>query len=142
MLAIKLKRIGKKHQPSFRVVINEKRSKATGRYIEDLGWFNPRSKEFKINTERVNYWIKSGAQPTDTVHNLLVRAEAISGPKKAVHSKSKKTPVEQTSTQSVAEETISTGAVNEEVIEEKAVEEKIEEVKEEKTEISAETQEV
>ena len=119
MLAIKLKRIGKKHQPSFRVVIAEKRSKATGRYVEDIGWFNPRSKEFKINNKRVDYWVKSGAQPTDTVHNLLVRAEAISGPKKAVHAKSKKVSVEQASTQSVAEDVAPIEVVNEEIKEEK-----------------------
>lgn len=122
MLAIKLKRIGKKHQPSFRVVIAEKRSKATGRYVEDIGWFNPRSKEFKINNKRVDYWVKSGAQPTDTVHNLLVRAEAISGPKKAVHAKSKKAPAQPAAEATAPAETAAESA---------------EEVKEEKTEQTA-----
>ncbi len=132
MLAIKLKRIGKKHQPSFRLVIAEKRSKATGRYIEDIGWFNPKSKEFKINNERIDYWIKSGAQPTDTVHNLLVRAEAIKGPKIAVHAKSKKAPVEQALIQSATEMEAPVEVVTEKTIDEKVVEEKTEEVKEEK----------
>lgn len=89
MLAIKFKRIGKKHQPSFRVTVMEKRSKLQGRFIDDLGWYNPRSKEFGLNKERVLRWMKSGAQPTDAVHNLLVRAGAISGPKRPVHKKSK-----------------------------------------------------
>ncbi|MBI3638641.1 30S ribosomal protein S16 [Candidatus Wolfebacteria bacterium] len=89
MLAIKLKRIGKKHQPSFRIVVAEKRSKLEGRYVDDLGWLNPRSKEFIVNKERVSYWIKNGAQPTDSAHNLLVKSGAISGPKRPVHKKKK-----------------------------------------------------
>ncbi len=90
MLAIKLKRIGKKHQPSFRVVVAEKRSKLQGRFIEDLGWYNPRSKEFGFNKEGVEHWLKNGAQPTDSVYNLFVRAQIISGPKRPLHKKSKK----------------------------------------------------
>lgn len=86
MLTIKLKRIGKKHQPSYRVVVTEKRSKLDGKYVEDLGWLNPESKQSNLNKERVLHWMKIGAKPTDTVHNLLVRSEIISGPKIAVHS--------------------------------------------------------
>ncbi|MFH1346739.1 MAG: 30S ribosomal protein S16 [Spirochaetota bacterium] len=132
MLAIKLKKIGKKNQPSFRLVVSEKRSKVTGRYVEDLGWLNPKSKEFKVNAERANYWIKSGAQPTDTVHNLLVKSGVIKGPKIAVHAKSKKVPVEQAPAQPIAEIVASA---------EEAPAENVEETKEEKTEIPAETQE-
>ena len=86
MLAIKLKKIGKKHQPSFRVVVTEKRSKLVGRYVEDLGWLNPRGREFNLKKERIAYWLSHGAQPTDTVHNLLVKSQIIKGPKRAVHS--------------------------------------------------------
>lgn len=89
MLAIKLKRIGKKHQPSFRVVVTEKRSKLDGRYVEDLGWLNPANGEAKIEKERAVYWIKNGAQPTETVHNLLVKSKVITGPKIPVHKKKK-----------------------------------------------------
>jgi small subunit ribosomal protein S16 len=71
MLAIKLKRIGKKHQPSFRIIVAEKRSKVNGRFVEDLGWFNPLTDKSKINAERVNYWLKNGAQPTHSVLTLL-----------------------------------------------------------------------
>lgn len=91
MLAIKLKRIGKKHQPSYRIVVNEKKSKMSGRFIEDLGWYNPFSKEIKINKERVDFRLKTGVQPTDTVYNLLVKAGVISGSKRAVHKIVKKT---------------------------------------------------
>jgi len=71
MLAIKLKRIGKKHQASYRVLISEKRSKLDGKYIEDIGWFNPHTDELKIDSERVKYWLGVGAQPTLRVKNLL-----------------------------------------------------------------------
>jgi len=87
MLAIKLKRIGKKHQPSYRLVVQEKREKLGGRYAEDLGWYNPLLKKHEFNKERITYWLKIGAQPTDTVHNLLVKEGVISGPKIAVHKK-------------------------------------------------------
>lgn len=90
MLAIKFKRIGKKHQPSFRIVVTEKRSKITGRYIEDIGWLNPKSKEAEIKKERAEHWLKVGAQPTATVYNLFVKNNVIKGKKKAVHAKAKK----------------------------------------------------
>lgn len=87
MLAIKLKRIGKKHQASFRVVVAEKRSKVKGNFVEDLGWVNPRTDDTKVNAERVSYWLGVGAQPTDTVWNLLVKAGVAKGKKIAVHGK-------------------------------------------------------
>ncbi|MEK7574366.1 MAG: 30S ribosomal protein S16 [Patescibacteria group bacterium] len=71
MLAIKLKRIGKKGQASFRVIVAEKRSKVDGRFVEDMGWFNPHNDKFKLDIERINYWIKNGAQPTPSIKNLL-----------------------------------------------------------------------
>lgn len=90
MIAIKLKRIGKKHQAAFRVVVMEKKSKLTGRYIEDLGWLNPHADKFDIKKERAQYWIKVGAQPTDTVYNLLIKSGVIKGAKKSLHKKTKK----------------------------------------------------
>ena len=89
MLAIKFKRIGKKHQASFRIIVTEKRSKLQGRYVDDLGWFNPHNDQFNINKERASHWLKNGAQPTDSIHNLLVRASVIKGPKRPVHKVSK-----------------------------------------------------
>ncbi|PIR98514.1 MAG: 30S ribosomal protein S16 [Candidatus Colwellbacteria bacterium CG10_big_fil_rev_8_21_14_0_10_41_28] len=71
MLAIKLKLIGKKGQHSFRVIIQEKRSKLQGKFTDDLGWYNPHTNEIKINQERLKYWLDSGAQPTETVNKLI-----------------------------------------------------------------------
>lgn len=102
MLAIKLRRIGKKHQSAFRIVVAEKRSKVGGRYVEDLGFWNPRENKYGVNKERAEYWIKSGAQPSSTVHNLFVKSQAIKGDKIAVHKiveKPQEVPAETTSQQ-------------------------------------------
>ncbi len=87
---LKLKRIGKKHQASFRLIVDEKRHKMVGTNVEDLGWYNPRTDKFELKKERVQHWMKVGAQPTDSVHNLLIAAGILSGKKIAVHSQPKK----------------------------------------------------
>lgn len=75
MLAIKLKGAGKKHQRSFRLVVQERRSKLVGKSIEDLGWYNPHTNKNEINKERVAYWMKVGAQPTMTVAQIFKKAK-------------------------------------------------------------------
>lgn len=90
MLMLKLQRIGKKHQPSFRLIVGEKREKLNGRQLEDLGWYNPGTKKHEFNKARVEYWLSKGAQKTDTVHNLLLAATMVTGKKIAVHKQPKK----------------------------------------------------
>lgn len=90
MLAIKFRRIGKKNQPSYRIIVSEKKSKVLGKFVEDLGWYDPKSKKFNINKERAQYRIKTGCQPTDTVHNFLVKIGVVKGPKRQIHKVSKK----------------------------------------------------
>lgn len=90
MLMLKLQRIGKKHQGTFRLIVGEKREKLNGAQLEDLGWFNPHSDKFEFKKERIAYWIKMGAQKTDTVHNLLLKTGVITGKKIAVHKQAKK----------------------------------------------------
>ncbi|HNQ35170.1 MAG TPA: 30S ribosomal protein S16 [bacterium] len=70
---IRLRRVGKKHQPNFRIVVIDDRKDAKGDYIELLGHYNNRMqpKVLEINEERARYWIKVGAQPSDTVRSLL-----------------------------------------------------------------------
>lgn len=82
MLAIRLQRIGKKGQPSYRLVVAERRSKLGAPPTEDLGSYDPRTKKANFNADRVTYWIKSGAQPTITTHNLLVREGVLNAPKR------------------------------------------------------------
>jgi small subunit ribosomal protein S16 len=84
MLAIKLQRIGKKHQPSYRVVVAEKRSKMAAPPVEDLGSYNPFTKATNVKKERVLHWVKMGAQPTTTAHNLLVGQGVIAGATRVV----------------------------------------------------------
>lgn len=72
MLAIKLSKIGKKHQPYFRVIVLEKSKDPWGDFKENLGSYNPRTKEINLEAERVKYWLGQGAQPSSTVHNLFV----------------------------------------------------------------------
>ena len=75
MLAIRLMRMGAKKSPSYRVVVKEKLSKRDGAYVENVGFYNPTRNpaEVRLDLERVNYWIERGAQPTDTVRQLIRR---------------------------------------------------------------------
>jgi len=77
VLAISLMRTGAKKKPSYRVVVKEKRSKRDGAYLENLGTYVPTSDPaaISLNLERVRYWIKQGAQPTDTVRRLIKASE-------------------------------------------------------------------
>ncbi len=79
MIALKLQRIGRRGQPSYRFVVANKRSKLGGPPIEDLGSYNPFSKKSTVKSERVSYWLKQGAQPTVTVFNLLIKAGVVQG---------------------------------------------------------------
>lgn len=73
MLAIRLMRMGAKKSPAYRVVVKEKLSKRDGGYLENVGTYNPTRNpaEVKLNLDRVAYWMERGAQPTDTVRDLI-----------------------------------------------------------------------
>src|SRR5437868_13236188 len=73
---IRLRRTGRKKQPTYRIVIADSRSPRDGKFIEMVGQYAPRSGEQALNldTSRVNYWLDNGAQPTDTVRSLLRKA--------------------------------------------------------------------
>ena len=95
MLTIRLSRKGKKNQPFFRVVvIDKRRSTKGGRSVEDLGYVNPLTKKISLNKERIQYWLKNGAQPSDTIHNLLVKEKVIDAKKVHVSKLSKKKQAE------------------------------------------------
>lgn len=72
---IRLKRVGKKKAPSYRVVVADSRSPRDGRIIENIGWYNPlvEPSAIHINEEKALGWLKNGAQPTDSVASLLKR---------------------------------------------------------------------
>lgn len=73
MLAISLVRMGAKKNPFYRVVVKEKRSKRDGKYLENVGTYNPMTNPAEVNLkhDRVEYWISVGAQPTETVASLI-----------------------------------------------------------------------
>jgi len=73
MLAIRLARFGAKKKPTYRVVVIEKERARNSRSVEVVGHYNPVAKpaEIQLDHDRINHWIKNGAQPSDTVHRLL-----------------------------------------------------------------------
>lgn len=76
MVRIRLKKMGTKNKPFFRVVVIDSRSPRNGAAIEEIGYYNPRKPtEFSIDVEKAEYWISRGAQPTDRVLSLLKRAK-------------------------------------------------------------------
>ena len=70
---IRLRRMGARNNPFYRVVVADSRSPRDGRFIEEIGYYDPKSDPavVKIDTEKADAWIKKGAQPTDTVKRLL-----------------------------------------------------------------------
>ena len=82
MLKIRLQRIGRKNDPSFRAVLTDsKNSTKSGKFLEILGTYNPKAGEKKLDAERIKYWISQGAQTSDTMHNFLVHDKVIVGKK-------------------------------------------------------------
>jgi small subunit ribosomal protein S16 len=78
MLKLRLTRGGRKRQPSYRVILIKSDSRREGRPIENLGYYSPLTKQFVVNIERVKARLSQGAQPTQTVNNLLIKAGIIS----------------------------------------------------------------
>ena len=83
---IRLSRVGKIKQPTYRLIVSEKSKDTHGKYLEILGTYNPRTNPatIKFEAERIKYWMSKGAQPSDTVHNLLVDQKIIDEPKKKI----------------------------------------------------------
>jgi small subunit ribosomal protein S16 len=135
MLKIRFFRTGRKHQPFYRIrVVNKNNPPASGRFIADVGFYNPLTKECEIDKEKTLKWIGNGAKPSDRVNNLLIEKKIIEGEKKQVVSltnkrkeKMNKKAKEKKSAEEVPE--VKEEALKEEVVEK---EEKTEEVKEDK----------
>lgn len=82
MLVIRLTRVGKKKDASFRVVVvDSKRKVKAGNYLEMVGSYDPRVNRATLDAERIKHWIANGAKPSDTVHNLLISNNIIEGKK-------------------------------------------------------------
>ena len=81
MVSIRLRRMGAKKVPFYRIVIADSRSPVQGRFIENVGWYDPRAKKVQADEEKILNWVKKGAQLTESVKKLLVNYSVIS-PKK------------------------------------------------------------
>jgi small subunit ribosomal protein S16 len=75
-LKIRLSRIGSTHQPHYRIVVAEARSRRDGDAVETLGTYDPRTKGPQVNLrlDRVDFWLSKGAKPSDTLHSIIKRA--------------------------------------------------------------------
>ena len=74
---MRLRRMGAKKAPTYRVIVADSRSPRDGRFIEEIGYFNPRTDEVKIDADKAKSWIANGAQPTDTVKALLKKTNIV-----------------------------------------------------------------
>ncbi len=82
MLKIRMQRTGRINTPSYRIVVLEHASSPkAGKYVEKVGTYDPKSKQRTLNVERIKYWISVGAQPSPTVHNMLVSLKVIDAKK-------------------------------------------------------------
>ena len=77
MLKLRLKRIGRKKQPTYRLVIMENTTRRDGRPVEEVGYYNPLTKESNFNVEKIRKYLNYGAIPTQTVSDLLRKAKII-----------------------------------------------------------------
>ena len=78
MVKIRLRRMGAKKAPFYRIVVADSRGPRDGRFIEEIGTYDPMAEgeNIKVDLERAKYWISNGAQPTETVRGLLTKVEA------------------------------------------------------------------
>jgi small subunit ribosomal protein S16 len=77
MLKLRLKKIGRKRQPSYRIIIIPNTSRRDGKALDEVGYYNPITKEISFNSEKIVEWLKNGVQPTATVKRLLQKAKIL-----------------------------------------------------------------
>lgn len=100
MVKLRFIRVGRKNIQFFRIAAQDSRKDTFGKVIEILGFYNPKTKEKKIEAEKIKTWIAKGAQLSDSLHNLLINEKIIKGQKRNVYRPKKKKneslPVNQT----------------------------------------------
>ncbi len=88
MLSIRLQRIGRKNEAAFRVLLTDsKNSSKSGKFKEILGHYTIKNDEVVLKADRIKHWMAMGAKPSDTVHNMLIKAGLVEGRKRNVLSK-------------------------------------------------------
>ena len=87
MVRIRMQRLGRTHRPFYRICAIDQRTRRNGRVIERLGWYNPiekdESKQVELNVERVQYWLSMGAQPSETMEDMLGNMDILPPKRKA-----------------------------------------------------------
>ncbi len=139
MLKIRLQRIGRRNDPHFRMLVAEHTmGPKSNKFIEKVGTYNPKTKDTQLNAERIKYWLSVGAQSTDRVHNMLVKAGIIKAD--TINVLPQKTPVikeeeakDNTEEKANTENTESAESETSEEAKEDKSEESTEETKEEKS---------
>lgn len=139
MLMMRLQRVGRRNDPSYRIVVTNKRTgPKSDKHVDRIGSYNPKTKQFQLEVDKAREWLAKGVQPSDTMHNLLISQKVIEGKKRNVLPK--KSPIvseEEASSEPEAKETPSeeateeTPAESEETKEESATEVETEEKTEE-----------
>jgi small subunit ribosomal protein S16 len=126
---IRLRRMGSRNAAFYRVIVQDARRAPTGRFIETLGWYDPKQEgnNFSLNLDRVDYWLGNGAQPSETVASLVKKARTL--------------PVEQAVAGAVTEEEVPVAAVEAEEAAEAAAEEAVAEAAEVKEPVAEEAAE-
>jgi len=104
MLKMRLQRRGKNNYATYRVVVAEHTFPVKGKYVADIGWYNPHTNEFKVSSEAAEKWLSQGAKPSATVHNLLVENGHLKAEKVTSWSKKSKPAEEETEKGSSAAE--------------------------------------
>lgn len=128
MLMMRLQRVGRKNDPSYRIVVTDKRTgPKSDKHVDRLGSYNPKLDHVQLDVEKAKEWLAKGVQPSDTMHNILVDQKVIKG--KKINVLPKKTPI----AKEAAPEEAAPAVVEEpaEASEEASVEEAPEETKEE-----------
>ena len=109
MVRIRMQRLGRRNRPFYRINAIEKRTRRNGVVIEQLGWYDPIAKDpekqFKINGERVQYWLSVGAQPSETVRDLLGHNDLLNDKQKAAWEADRKVARERVEARKAAQET-------------------------------------
>ncbi len=139
MLKIRLQMTGRRNDRHFRIIVVEHTAgPKSGKYVEKIGFINPRTHEMQIDLDRAKYWLSVGAQPSDRIYNILVDKGVLEGPKKNVLPK--KTPIVkegEESAESEASEESNTADTDEAQDAEESQETESEEVQEAKEEETA-----
>lgn len=120
MLRIRLTRTGKRHEPTYRIVVAEHSAPVKGKFLEIVGYYLPtrKPKVFEVKADRIQYWISQGALASDTVHNLLVDKKVLTEKRNIKYSRVKEeketAPVKTVTTiaETPADEVLDTGATD------------------------------